>query len=79
MGQMIVRNIPDTVHAALKRVAEQNQRSAEAELRLLITETYKERDDKGFGSKLAAKYSGVLEQGFEFKRDQTSTDPVTFE
>ena len=24
MGQMIVRNIPDTVHAALKRVAEQN-------------------------------------------------------
>lgn len=79
MGQMTVRNIPDPQYAALKRVAASNDRSAEAEVRLLIAQLVGPQDGVGFGSKLKVKYRGVIDQDFQFDRTQTSSDPVTFE
>ena len=79
MGQMTVRNIPDPQYAALKRVAASNDRSAEAEVRHLIAQLVSTQDGDGFGSKLVRKYSGIVEQDFRFERDQTSSDPVSFE
>lgn len=77
MGQMTVRNIPDDQYEALKRVAADNNRSAEAEVRLAISNLVQTRG--GFGSKLAAKYSGAIEANFEFGRDQTVSKPMDFE
>ena len=79
MGQMTVRNIPDTQYAALKRVAAANDRSAEAEVRYLIARRVGTQEGEGFGSKLVAKYSGVIDQNFEFERDWTASEPVSFE
>lgn len=79
MSQMTVRNIPDPQYEALKRVAALDGRSAEAEVRLLIAKRVGAQDGEGFGSKLVAKYSGSIDQDFEFERDQTASDPVSFE
>lgn len=79
MGQMTVRNIPDPQYAALKRVAASNERSAEAEVRLLIAQLVGAQGGIGFGSKLKSKYGGVIDQDFQFDRTQTSSDPVSFE
>ena len=76
---MTVRNIPDPQYAALKRVAAFNNRSAEAEVRHLIAQRVGAQGGNGFGSKLVSKYSGIADQDFQFERDQTSSDPVTFE
>lgn len=79
MSQMTVRNIPDQQYAALKRVAASNNRSAEAEVRHLIAQRVGAQGGDGFGSKLVSKYSGIVDQEFQFERDQTSSDPETFE
>ncbi len=79
MGQMTVRNIPDDQYAELKRVAAANNRSAEAEARLAIAQHVGLCAVEGFGSKLKSRYSGVIDQDFQFERDQTSGDPVVFE
>ena len=39
MGQLLVRDVPDTVIAALKKRAKQHGRSAEAEHRVILQET----------------------------------------
>ena len=79
MSQMTVRNIPDSQYSALKRVAASNNRSAEAEVRHLIARRVGARGGDGFGSKLVSKYSGIVDQEFQFERNRTSSDPVTFE
>ena len=79
MGQMTVRNIPDNQYAALKRVAAINDRSAEAEARLAIALHVGAQGGEGFGTKLKSKYSGAVDQDFEIERDQSSSDPVSFE
>lgn len=79
MGQMTVRNIPEDQYEALKRVAAQNNRSAEAEVRLAISHLVHDQTGGGFGSKLQAKYSGAIEGDFQFERDQTESTPMEFE
>ena len=79
MSQMTVRNIPDDQYEALKRVAAAQGRSAEAEARLAIARHVGAQGGAGFGSKLKAKYSGVVDQDFEIERDRTVGDPVSFE
>ena len=79
MGQMTVRNIPDDQYEALKRVAAINNRSAEAEVRLAISLLVNTQTRGGFGSKLAAKYSGAISDDFEFSRDKTASKPMAFE
>lgn len=79
MGQMTVRNIPDEQYAALKRVAAANNRSAEAEVRVAIALLVNTQLGEGFGSKLKAKYSGVLDDDFQFEHAQTQSKPMVFD
>ena len=79
MSQMTVRNIPEDQYEALKRVAAAKGRSAEAEARLAIARHVGAQGGVGFGSRLKAKYSGVVDQDFEIERDRTVADPVSFE
>ena len=78
MSQMTIRNIPVDQHDALKRVAAANERSTEAEARIAIARHVGVQEGQGFGSKLLEKYSSTIDQGFEFERDQTSSEPVSF-
>lgn len=79
MSQLTVRDIPDAQYEALKRLAALNNRSTEAEVRLLIARHVGAQEGGGFGSRLAAKYRGSVDQNFRIERDQTSSDLVTFE
>lgn len=79
MGQMTVRNIPNEHYEALKRVAAQNNRSAEAEVRLAIAKLVQAETGGGFGSKLNAKYGGAIDDDFRFARNQTASAPMVFE
>ena len=79
MHRMTVRNIPDDQYEALKRVAAAQGRSAEAEARLAIARHVGAQGDVGFGSRLKAKYSGVIDRDFEIERGRTACAPVSFE
>lgn len=79
MGDMTVRNIPEDQHVALKRIARSNSRSAEAEARLAIALYIESQSKAGFGSRLAEKYGGTVDQDFAIERDGGGSDPVAFE
>ena len=79
MSQMTVRNIPDAQYEALKQVAAENNRSAEAEVRMAIAHLVRNKTGDGFGSRLKAKYSGVIDKNFQFPRSQDETGPMAFE
>jgi len=57
MAQLLVRNIPDDIADALRRRANANRRSVEAEHRVLLEEALKPRRDEFWGraAKLRAK------------------------
>ncbi len=79
MSQMTVRNIPDAQYEALKQVAAENNRSAEAEVRMAIAHLVRNKTGEGFGSKLKAKYSGVIDTNYQFVRSKDETEPMVFE
>jgi plasmid stability protein len=55
MAQILVRNLPDSVKARLKRRAEANNHSLEAEVRALLVQAPEPPAVKGSGSGLASK------------------------
>lgn len=79
MGDMTVRNIPEDHHVALKRIARSNSRSAEAEARLAIAFYIESQSKAGFGSRLAEKYGGTVDQDFAIERHGSGSEPVSFE
>lgn len=52
MAQLLVRDVPDDVAAALKKRAAKNGRSAEAELRIILQESLKPASE-GFAEQAA--------------------------
>ena len=78
MSQMTVRNIPENDYEALKRVAARNKRSAEAEVRLAIAQLVRIETGTRFGTIFNAKYGGVIDDGFQFDRDTTASNPMAF-
>ena len=78
MGNMSIRNIPDEDLAALKRLAAQNNRSAEAEVRQAIANLVRSAAGKGFGTTLHRQYGGAIDDEFEFERDKTPHQPIDF-
>ena len=79
MGNMSVRNIPEDEMDALKRIAASNNRSAEAEVRHLISRHIQAHDGEGFGSGLHARLGGLIDQDFEFDRARAAHEPMDFE
>lgn len=78
MGNMSIRNIPDDDMVALKRLAAQNNRSAEAEVRHAISKLVRKAAGKGFGTRLHEQYGGAIDDDFDFERDRTPHRPMTF-
>ena len=83
MKNVVVRNLPDEVHRAIKRRAAAHGRSAEAELRAIITEAVQPPERVKLGSLLAQigrelkltdeEHSGIT------ARDRTPVEPLEFD
>lgn len=79
MSAVTVRNIPDSIHRALKIRAAEHGRSTEAEIREILKEAVQSPDRVKVGTALAefgVRFGGV-DLGLE--RDQSPARPVSFE
>jgi plasmid stability protein len=82
MAAMTVRNIPDELSEALKRRAQKNGRSAEAEVRQILQETLMPAERLKIGTELAKFGRELAEAGIDLRieRDQTPAgSTVSFE
>jgi plasmid stability protein len=78
MASMSIRNIPEGDLEALKRIAAENNRSAEAEVRQAIAEHVRSKG-KGFGTYLHERYGGLLPADFLAGREKTPAEPMKIE
>ena len=78
MGQMTVRNIPEEQFAALKQVAAENGRSAEAEVRFAILKLVRDRLGVGFGDMMHRDFGGLIDDDYEFPRSKAESGPMDF-
>lgn len=84
MANLTVRNLPDSVHRALRVRAATHGRSTEAEIRAILEAAAKPTDRVKFGSLMAsiAREAGGLTDAeanhFDQLRDKTPVDPLSF-
>jgi antitoxin FitA len=79
MAVVTIRNLPDETHRALKLRAAQHGRSTESEIRTILEEAVRPSERLKIGSELATfgqHFGGLVA---EFTRDQTPTEPASFE
>jgi antitoxin FitA len=79
MAAITVRNIPEETHRALKERAVQHGRSTEAEIRDIIEKAVRPDSRLKLGSAIVAmtrQFGGV---DLDIERDQTPTEPVSFD
>ena len=79
MAVVTVRNLPEETHRALKLRAAQHGRSTEAEIREILEDAVRPETRVKIGSELAAFGQGFGGVDLEISRDQTPTEPATFE
>lgn len=79
MPSVVVRNLSDETHRALKARAKKHGRSAEAEIRAILDEAVTGRPEAGVGSRLAAfgRRLGGIE--LDIERDKRPAEPASFE
>ncbi|HEY9216025.1 MAG TPA: Arc family DNA-binding protein [Ancylobacter sp.] len=79
MAAVVVRHLPEETHRALKARAVRHGRSTEAEIRAILEEAVRPAGNLRIGSELAAfgrRFGGL---DFEPVRDETPTEPASFE
>lgn len=79
MPAVTVRNLPESVHRALKLRAARNARSTEAEIRVILEEAVSPRARLKIGSELAAfgqRFGGV---DFDLRRNPAPPESADFE
>ncbi|HEX3990424.1 MAG TPA: Arc family DNA-binding protein [Acetobacteraceae bacterium] len=84
MASIIVRNLPDEVHRALRVRAAQNGRSAEAEIRNILERAVKPTKRVRLGDALAAlgrkiRLTDEDIAAIDQTRDTSAAKPMTFE
>lgn len=85
MPAMTLRNIPEDVHRALKARAARHGRSAEAELRVILTEAVgpdPATHRKGLGTEINEafrRFDLTDEEMKGFARERTLDEPISFE
>jgi plasmid stability protein len=79
MSQIIIRQLPEEVHRALKARASAHGRSAEAEVREIIAQAVLPQDRPKAGDLLCGIWKGADVSGLSFERDQTPHEPLSFE
>lgn len=79
MANMIIRNLPDAVHRAIKVRATQHGRSTEAEVREILAQTVQPGSRLQVGTELrryAEQFGGVE---LDIRRDPAPIAPATLE
>jgi len=79
MAAVVVRHLPEEIHRALKLRAVQHGRSTEAEIRAILEEAVRPAGNLKIGSALAEfgrRFGGL---DFDPVRDQSPTEPASFE
>ena len=79
MAQIVVRQIPDEVHRALKAQAAAHGRSAEAELREIIARAVLREGRPRAGDLMRGIWSGAETSDLTLERDRTPVEPACFE
>jgi plasmid stability protein len=78
MPAVTVRNLPESVHRALKLRAARNARSTEAEIRVILEQAVSAKTAAGLGSQLAAlgrRFGGI---DLNIIRDSRPAEPADF-
>lgn len=78
MAALLVRNLPEETHAALKARAASHNRSTEAEVRAILTAAVHEEEPR-IGTLLADLGRSVGGVELDIERDKTPYEPITFE
>lgn len=79
MAAVTIRNLPEQTHRALRLRAAQHGRSTEAEIRSILEEAVRPKDQVRIGSELATfgrRFKGL---DLDIERDQESAEPAKFE
>jgi len=79
MPQIVVRQLPDEVHRALKMRASEHGRSTEAEARDIIARAVLPYTRPKAGDLLCGIWQGADISEVTFERDKTPHGPVSFE
>lgn len=84
MASIVIRNLSEETHRALKVRAAQHGRSTEAEIREILETTVRPAQRVKLGSMLAeiGREAGLTDEDcavFEHVRDKSPDDPVSFE
>ena len=79
MAAVVIRNLPEETHRALKERAKLHGRSTEAEIRDILERALKPKEEMGLGDKLYAigqKFGGVE---LDITRSKEPIEPAVFE
>jgi plasmid stability protein len=79
MPQIVVRQIPDEVHRALKARAREHGQSAEAEVRDILSRAVLPDTRRKAGDLMCGVWEGAETGQVVFNRDQTPHEPMSFE
>ena len=79
VAQIVVRQIPDEVHRALKAQAAAHGRSAEAELREIIARAVLREGRPRAGDLMRGIWSGAETSDLTLERDPAPVEPARFE
>lgn len=79
MPQIVVRQLPDEVHRALRARASEHGRSTEAEARDIIARAVLPDTRPKAGDLLCDIWRGADVSGVTFERDKTAHEPMSFE
>ena len=79
MPQIVVRQIPDEVHRALKARASEHGRSAEAEVRDILSHAVLPDTRRKAGDLMCGVWEGAGTDKVVLDRDQTPHEPMSFE
>ena len=79
LSAVIVRNLPEETHRALKQRAAQHGRSTEAEIREILEEAVRPKTRLKIGSELAAFGREMGGLDLDIVRDHSPVDPAKFE
>lgn len=79
MPAVIVRNLSDETHRALKVRAAQHGRSTEAEIRAILDDAVLPEQRVKLGTLLAEIGRELGGVDLEIERDKTPTEPISFE
>ncbi len=79
MPQLVVRQLPDEVHRALKAQAKKHGRSTEAEARDIIAIAVLPDSRPKAGDLLCDIWKGADISGVTFDRDTLAHEPISFE